>query len=183
MGRTRTTNSSMFSNTSGEGKIRRHLIEADVVDCRVYHTRKELRPEDIQGIAGTYYADAAIVKLGKRLAAVLEEVRRSSPAWLSAELSRAWQRQWPDLPQSLDDAAAQPGPTEQELANLRVPTGVVGAVDDAVHPLTVAQQWAGASPAAALATVHLDELGANPGVLGAACVRSWRKASKCLSAG
>ena len=56
MGRTRTTNSSMFSNTSGEGKIRRHLIEADVVDCMVYRTRKELRPEDIQGIAGTYYA-------------------------------------------------------------------------------------------------------------------------------
>jgi len=56
MGRTRTTNSSMFSNTSGEGKIRRHLIEADVVDCMVYRTHKELRPEDIQGIAGTYYA-------------------------------------------------------------------------------------------------------------------------------
>ena len=56
MGRTRTTNGSMFSNTSGEGKIRRHLIEADVVDYMVYRTHKELRPENIQSIAGTYYA-------------------------------------------------------------------------------------------------------------------------------
>jgi pimeloyl-ACP methyl ester carboxylesterase len=138
-------------------------------------------PEGAPASSSARHSAERLRQLG--LAAVLAEVRRSSPAWLSAELSRAWQHQWPDLPQSLDDAAAQPGPTEQELANLRVPTGVVGAVDDAVHPLTVAQQWAGASPAAALATVRLDELGANPGVLGAACVRSWRKASKRLSAG
>jgi type I restriction enzyme M protein len=96
-------NGSMASNTSGEGEIRRHLIEADVVDCMVampgqlfystqipvclwfltrfkgsnrFHdrrghilfidarklgtmvdrTHKELSPEDIQRIAGTYHA-------------------------------------------------------------------------------------------------------------------------------
>ena len=96
-------NGSMSSNTSGEGEIRRHLIEADVVDCMVAmpgqlfystqipvclwflarykgdnrfrdrkrhvlfidarklghmadRTHKELGPEDIQRIAGTYHA-------------------------------------------------------------------------------------------------------------------------------
>jgi type I restriction enzyme M protein len=96
-------NGSMSSNTSGEGEIRHHLIEADLVDCMVampgqlfystqipvclwfltrfkgsnrFHerrgrilfidgrklgtmvdrTHKELLPEDIQRIAGTYHA-------------------------------------------------------------------------------------------------------------------------------
>lgn len=106
----------------------------------------------------------------------LREVRSSSPGWLAAELSRAWPRQWPGLPRALADAAAQPGPTEAELTLLRVPTGVVGAADDAVHPLGVARRWVGVSQRAQLATVRLDELGADPGVLGAGCVRSWRQA-------
>ncbi len=113
---------------------------------------------------------------GSGLVAVLEEVRRSSPGWLADELSRAWQRQWPELPQALDDAARQRGPTERELGRLRLPTGVVAAVDDAVHPLGVAERWVQVCSAARLATVQLHEYGAQPAVLGSQCLRGWRAA-------
>ena len=108
------------------------------------------------------------------LAAVLRDIDRTSPAWLAAELSRAWQGQWPELPRALDDAARQHGPTATELSRLHVPTGVAGAVHDPVHPVTVARAWAGASPNAQLVTVDLAALGADPAVLGAACVAGWR---------
>lgn len=117
------------------------------------------------------------------LAAVLAEVRRSSPAWLAAELSRAWACQWPELPRSLEEAAGQPGPTEQELTRLRVPTGLVAAVDDAVHPLPVAQRWARCCPAAQLSTVRLAELGTDPGVLGIGVVAAWEAARALVPAG
>lgn len=110
------------------------------------------------------------------LTVVLQDIRASTPAWLSAELTRAWGGQWPDLPSALDEAAAQPSPTQDELTTLHVPTGVAAAVDDAIHPLTVAQHWVDASPSARLATVHLDEIGADPTVLGAACLRAWSEA-------
>ncbi len=51
-----------------------------------------------------------------------------------------------------------------------MPTGVVAAVDDAVHPLTVAQAWVHASPNAQPVTVRLDQLGADPAALGAGCM-------------
>ena len=114
------------------------------------------------------------------LPAVLRDVHSSSPAWLAEELSRAWRRQWPDLPRAFDEAAEQPGPTEAELTQLAVPTGVVGAVDDAVHPISVARAWVRASPSAHLATIRLAELGAHPAVLGERCLRSW--AAACAQA-
>ncbi|WP_127783312.1 alpha/beta hydrolase [Rhodococcus sp. X156] len=115
------------------------------------------------------------------LEAVLAEVNASTPPWLSAELSRAWRRQWPALPTAMDHAATAVGPTATELAELGVPTGVAGAVDDPVHPLAVAQQWVACAPAAVLDTVTLAELGADPGVLGTACVRAWQ-AARAVSA-
>ena len=114
------------------------------------------------------------------LPAVLRDVHSSSPAWLAEELSRAWRRQWPDLPRALDEAAEQPGPTEAELTQLAVPTGVVGAVDDAVHPINIARTWVRASPSAHLATIRLAELGADPAVLGERCLHSW--ATACAQA-
>jgi hypothetical protein len=39
-----------------------------------------------------------------------------------------------------------------------------------VHPVEVAVEWVTAAPRAALRTVTLDEIGADPAVLGAACV-------------
>jgi hypothetical protein len=50
------------------------------------------------------------------------------------------------------------------------PIGVAAATDDPVHPLEVAVEWVSAAPRAALRTVTLDEIGADPAALGAACL-------------
>jgi hypothetical protein len=48
--------------------------------------------------------------------------------------------------------------------------GVGAATDDPVHPLDVAVEGAASAPMAALRTVTLVEMGAEPAVLGAACL-------------
>ena len=47
---------------------------------------------------------------------------------------------------------------------------MAAAPDDPIHPLAVAQQWAAAAPRAALRTVTLEQFGADPAALGAACL-------------
>jgi pimeloyl-ACP methyl ester carboxylesterase len=85
-------------------------------------------------------------------------------------LTRSWLAQWPDLPDAMAEAAAYVAPTVEELATLTVPMGLAAAVDDPVHPADVAVEWAAAARHAALRTVTLDEMGADPSRLGAACV-------------
>jgi pimeloyl-ACP methyl ester carboxylesterase len=104
------------------------------------------------------------------LASAINQMRQSSPTWLADELTRSWVGQWPDLPDAMEAAAAYVAPTCEELAMLAVPMGVAAATDDPVHPVEVAVEWVAAAPQAALRTFTLDELGADPGVLGAACV-------------
>lgn len=104
------------------------------------------------------------------LAAVVAQMRASSPAWLGDELTRSWTAQWPLLPDALEQAAAYVAPTRAELAALTVPMGVTAAADDAVHPLQTASEWVAAAPRAALCTVTLDQIGAGPAALGAACL-------------
>ncbi|OBI10021.1 hypothetical protein A5715_11300 [Mycolicibacter heraklionensis] len=104
------------------------------------------------------------------LDAVVAQMRASSPPWLGDELSRSWTAQWPQLPNALEEAAAYVAPTHAELAALTVPMGVTAAVDDAVHPLQAASEWANAAPRAVLHTVTLDQIGADPTALGSACV-------------
>jgi len=58
------------------------------------------------------------------------------------------------------------------LASLPVPMGVTAAVDDAVHPLQTASDWAATAPHAALCTVTLEQIGADPTALGNACVKA-----------
>ena len=48
--------------------------------------------------------------------------------------------------------------------------GVAAATDDPIHPVEVGIEWVTAAPRAALHTVTLDEMGADPAVLGRACV-------------
>lgn len=48
--------------------------------------------------------------------------------------------------------------------------------DDAVHPLEVGLEWVSAAPRAALRTVTLDEVGANPGILGLQCLAALQDA-------
>lgn len=104
------------------------------------------------------------------LGATVAEMRRSSPAWLADELARSWSGQWPTLPETMDEAAAYRAPDCAELERLAVPMGVAVATDDPVHPAEVGYAWAAAAPRAALRTVTLDQMGADTGSLGAACV-------------
>jgi len=104
------------------------------------------------------------------LAAATKRLRASSPAWLADELARSWRRQWPALPDAMEEAAAFVAPSCAELTRLRPPLGVAAAVDDPIHPLQVGVDWATAAPRAGMRTVTLDQIGAEPAALGKACV-------------
>lgn len=104
------------------------------------------------------------------LDAVTAAMTSSSPAWLARTLSRSWATQWPALPDALDEAAQYRSLELDELARIELPTVVVGAVDDAVHPIDVAQNWARALPNCALRTVTLEMIGHDAGCLGRAAV-------------
>ena len=108
------------------------------------------------------------------LDATAAAMRSSSPAWLADELSRSWRRQWPALPDAMEEAAAYIAPGADELRALRVPLAVIGACDDAIHPIGVAADWASWAPRAALRRVRLDEFGPRPALLGTACVAALR---------
>jgi pimeloyl-ACP methyl ester carboxylesterase len=104
------------------------------------------------------------------LAATTTQMRASSPPWLAEELTRSWRVQWPDLPDAMDEAAGYGAATHAELRGLTTPMGIVAASDDPIHPLDVGREWAAAAPHAALRTITLDQLGADPTALGAACL-------------
>jgi pimeloyl-ACP methyl ester carboxylesterase len=104
------------------------------------------------------------------LGAATAQMRASSPPWLADELTRSWAAQWPLLSDAMDEAAGYVAPTNDQLATLAAPMGVAAATDDPVHPVEVAIEWVAAAPRAALRTVTLDEMGADPSALGAACV-------------
>ncbi len=97
-------------------------------------------------------------------------MRATSPAWLADELDRSWRRQWPWLPDAMEEAAGYLAPTADELSGLAAPIGVAAAVDDPIHPLEVGRQWATAAPRGALRTISLAEFGPRPELLGAACL-------------
>jgi pimeloyl-ACP methyl ester carboxylesterase len=108
------------------------------------------------------------------LVAATAAMRATSPAWLADELTRSWVGQWPELPDALEEASRYVAPSCPELEGLSVPMGVASAVDDPVHPIEVGLEWVAAAPRAALRTVTLDEIGADPGALGAACLAALR---------
>jgi pimeloyl-ACP methyl ester carboxylesterase len=98
------------------------------------------------------------------------QMRASSPPWLAAELTRSWRGQWPDLPDAMDEAAGYVAPTDAELQRLTAPMGVAAAADDPIHPVDVGRHWAAVAPYAGLRVVTLDQFGADPAALGAACL-------------
>ncbi len=79
-------------------------------------------------------------------------------------------RQWPHLPEAMEQAAGFVAPTAAELSRLTVPMGVAAAPDDAIHPIAIAREWAAAAPRAALRSVSLLEFGPRPEALGEACL-------------
>ena len=100
-----------------------------------------------------------------------------APAWLVAELGRAWAGYGARLAPALEAAADEPAPTEAELRGLDVPVGVAALVDDPVHPLGVARRWQAALPRSALVTTRLATFGADPEALGRATVLAWLRAA------
>jgi pimeloyl-ACP methyl ester carboxylesterase len=104
------------------------------------------------------------------LDAAITAMRAGSPQWLADELTRSWSAQWPELPDAMEEAADYVGPSTAQLRQLSVPLGVAAATDDAVHPIAVAEHWAVSAPRAVLRTVTLDAMGADPSVLGSACM-------------
>lgn len=130
--------------------------------------------------AWTGAPDAAPAALAARYSAELlrrdglvsatTQMQASSPEWLAGELTRSWVSQWPSLPDAMDEASHFVAPTSVELEGLTVPMGVVSATDDPIHPVEVGIEWVSAAPRASLRTVVLDEIGSDPGVLGAQCL-------------
>lgn len=106
------------------------------------------------------------------LTATIEAMHSSSPPWLAAELARSWRRQWPALPDALEEAAGYVAPTAAELGGLQAPLGVVAAPDDPIHPSEVAREWVAAAPRAALRWVSLAQFGPRPELLGEACLEA-----------
>lgn len=133
-------------------------------------------PDDAPAAHAARYSAGQLRNDG--LAAVAAQMRASSPPWLGEELTRSWTAQWPQLPDALDEAAGYVAPTHAQLATLTVPMGLTAAVDDAVHPLQTASEWAATVPRAALCTVTLDQIGADPTALGTACVTALVQASR-----
>jgi pimeloyl-ACP methyl ester carboxylesterase len=105
----------------------------------------------------------------------------SMPEWLSAELARAWGGYGPALADSLAVAASRPAPTLADLATLDVPVGIAACVDDPIHPVSVAREWAAALPRAEVRTTRLPIVGADPEALGRAAVLAWLHAQAVVS--
>lgn len=110
------------------------------------------------------------------LEATTAQMRASSPSWLADELARSWLGQWPHLPDAMEAAAGYVAPSLEDLQRLATPLGVAAAQDDPIHPIDVGRQWAAAAPHAALRTVTLDQIGADPAALGAACLAALTEA-------
>ncbi|TXG90946.1 alpha/beta hydrolase [Rhodococcus rhodnii] len=121
-------------------------------------------PDGTPAAASARHTAAALRTEG--LGAVSAAMAASSPAWLAATLTRSWRSQWPALPDLLDEAATTRAPGADELAALTVPVAVAAATDDPVHPYAVARRWLAALPTAAAEYVTLDDVGADPSVLG-----------------
>lgn len=89
--------------------------------------------------------------------------------WVVDELVLSWRgRDAVDLARALRAAAASAAPTADDLARIRARTVVVALADDPLHPVAVAEEWAGAIPGARLAVVAREAPGLHRGALGAA---------------
>ena len=111
------------------------------------------------------------------LAATVAEARANTPQWLGAELARAWTRHGDSLAEAFEITARTPGPTPDQLAGIRVPVGIVGLLDDPVHPIEVARRWHALLPRAALVTTTLEAMGRDPETLGRAAALALSRAA------
>ena len=103
----------------------------------------------------------------------LRAIPAGDAAWVVAELDRAWRhRGRMTLVAELRGVAASPGPTDDELARIDVPAGLVALRDDPLHPEAVARHWRSVLPDAALETVGHASVAADRAALGGAALRA-----------
>lgn len=133
-------------------------------------------PEDAPAALAARYSARQLREIG--LDAAVAAMRAGSPGWLADELTRSWTAQWPALPDAMEEAAGYLSPDTAALQRLSVPMGVAAAVDDAVHPIAVAEHWAASAPRAVLRSVSLDAMGVEASVLGDACMAALRAAGE-----
>lgn len=117
-------------------------------------------------VSATAAAAAEVSRLGAE--AVLQRLaadRVLARDWVSDELHLAW-RQRPTLAAELTAAAGGPAPDHAELSRITVPALVLALADDPFHPLTVAQEWAGALPSATLVVLPRQAPGPDRAVFG-----------------
>jgi pimeloyl-ACP methyl ester carboxylesterase len=111
----------------------------------------------------------------------VDETLRAAAAgvapWLALELDRAWRVHGNGLADSLLAAVDRAAPSLSQLSGLTVPAGIAAVVDDPVHPLAVAEDWASALPRSALRRLSFEEFGADRAALGRAAVSAWLDAS------
>jgi pimeloyl-ACP methyl ester carboxylesterase len=131
-------------------------------------------PGDAPGAVSARVAAGLVRERG--VEAALAAATAGVPPWLATELTRSWRGYGAGLADSLAAPAERPAPALEELAALDVPVGIAALVDDPVHPLTVAEEWLGALPRAALCTTRLEVIGVDPEALGRAAVLAWLRA-------
>lgn len=89
------------------------------------------------------------------------------PRWVGEEIASAWPRHDPaSLVAALRAVARSRGPDPADLAAVTAPAGIVGASDDAAHPVAVAQAYVEGLRCAALRTCRLAELAVDRAELG-----------------
>ncbi|MFC5287791.1 alpha/beta fold hydrolase [Actinokineospora guangxiensis] len=133
-------------------------------------------PADAPASLAARYSAADVRARG--LPAALASAVRGVPAWLAAELTRAWTRHGDGLADSLEAAAAYPAPELADLAALDVPAGVAAFTDDPIHPLPVAQAWAAALPRGVLRSLRIETMRADVESLGRAVVLAYLRSAE-----
>lgn len=107
--------------------------------------------------------------------------RRHGVPWVADELARAWPGYGAALADTLEAAARSPGPDLGELARITLPVGLVAFVDDPLHPLAVAEQWASVLPCSALNRLALADCAHDRSALGVAALSAWRRACQAAA--
>lgn len=121
------------------------------------------QPGRVAGMTGA--AADALAALGP--AGVLGELDPHD--WVTPLLARAWALRTPqDLVAELRAAADSAGPTEEELAAIRVPVGIVALADDPLHPAAVARAWQRTIPRAVLVELGREAPAGDLGAFGRA---------------
>ncbi|MBB2498165.1 alpha/beta hydrolase [Amycolatopsis echigonensis] len=106
----------------------------------------------------------------------LAQAAGGSPGWLAEELGRAWRRHGAGLEAGLRVAAGRAAPTVEALRGVGVPAGVGGCVDDPVHPVSVAREWARALPRGVCGETSLEAVGQDRETLGRVTVLAFLRA-------